>query len=286
MAARLCLALLLTALLGSGAAAAAAPAKPSRVVVIVLENRELDEVIGDPEAAFVNYLAGRGALAVNYYAVAHPSLPNYLAMLGGDTFGIAENCTECLVSGPNLATQLSRAGVSWKAYMSGLPYPCYTGGDVGRYAKRHNPFVYFPWLTSAPRRCARVVPEAELWADLEAHRLPSFSWLTPDLCHDAHDCLFSAADHYLSLLAPRIMRQLGPHGLLVVTFDEGVGDSGGGGWIATVLAGPDVPRGIQIRRVVNHYSLLAALEDRFGLPRLRFARFAPPLAPALFRATD
>ena len=256
------------------------------MVVIVLENRELNEVIGNPEAAFLNHLAGRGALAVNYYGVTHPSLPNYLALLGGDTFGIAENCTECVVYGPNLATQLSRVGISWKAYMGALPYPCYTGDDVGWYAKRHDPFVYFPSLTSVPRRCSRIVPEGELWSDLDRRALPTFSWLTPDLCHDAHDCLFAAADYHLSRLVPRIMRQLGPHGLLVVTFDEGISNSGGGGWIATVLVGPDVPHGIEIRRVVNHYSLLASLEDRFGLPRLRLAAFARPLAPALFRLTD
>ena len=270
-------------LLASASPATAAPRqKPSRVVLIVLENRELSEVIGQPEAAFLTYLARRGALAVNYYAVGHPSLPNYLALLGGDTFGIAENCTECFVTGPNLATQLSRAGISWKAYMGGLPYPCYGGDDVGLYAKRHNPFAYFPSIMALPRRCARVVPESELWADLERHTLPTFSWLTPDLCRDAHDCLFGAADYYLSLLVPRVMRQLGPHGLLVVTFDEGISDSGGGGWIATILAGPDVPHGIEVRRVVSHYSLLAGLEDRFGLPRLRLAASAPPLAPWLF----
>lgn len=254
--------------------------------MIVLENRELPEVIGSPEAPFVTYLANRGALAVNYYAVAHPSLPNYLALLGGSTYGITENCTECVVAGPNLATQLSRAGVSWKAYMGGMPSPCYTGDDVGAYAKRHNPFVYFPSITALPKRCARIVPEADLWADLERHRLPAFAWLTPDLCRDAHDCAFEAADYYLSLLVPRLMRQLGPHGLLVLTFDEGTSDSGGGGWIATVLAGPEVPHGIEVRRVATHYSLLASLEDRFGLPRLGLATFAQPLAPALFEASD
>jgi phosphatidylinositol-3-phosphatase len=254
--------------------------------VIVLENRELDEVIGSPEAPFVNYLAGRGALAVNYYAVSHPSLPNYLALLGGSTFGIAENCSDCLVEGPNLATQLSRAGISWKAYMGGMPSPCYLGDDVGQYAKRHNPFVYFPSITALPKRCARIVPDSELWADLERHRLPAFAWLTPDLCRDAHDCRFDAADYYLSLLVPRLMRQLGPHGLLVLTFDEGTSDSGGGGWIATILAGPHVPHGIEISRVANHYSLLGSLEDRFGLPRLGLAVYARALAPALFEASD
>lgn len=286
MAARLCLTLLLALLLGPPAATAAAPPKPSHTVVIVLENRELNEVIDSPEAPFVTYLAQRGALAVNYYAVAHPSLPNYLALLGGSTYGISENCTDCFVSGPNLATQLSRAGISWKAYMGGMPYPCYTGGNVGRYAKRHNPFVYFPSITALPKRCARIVPETDLLADLERRRLPTFAWLTPDLCHDAHDCRFDAADYYLSQLVPRLMRRLGPDGLLVLTFDEGTSDFAGGGWIATVLVGPDVPHGIEIQRVATHYSLLASLEDRFGLPRLGNAIYAQPLAPALFETSD
>jgi len=285
--ARLCLTLLLALLCATSAADAAGKGpKASHVFVVVLENHELDEVVGSPEAPFFNYLAQRGALAVNYYGITHPSLPNYLALLAGSTFGITENCGDCLVPGLNLATQLSRAGISWKAYMGGMPYPCYTGGNFGDYAKRHDPFVYFPSLTALPKRCARIVPEAQLWADLEAHRLPAFGWLTPDLCRDAHDCMFAAADYYLYLLVPRIMRQLGPHGLLIVTFDEGLSDSGGGGWIATILAGPDVPHGIQIRRVVNHYSLLAGLEDRFGLPRLGLAATAPPLVPWLFSAGD
>jgi len=287
MAARLCLILALAPIAAPTAATAAtAGQKPSHTVVIVLENRELDEVIGSPEAPFVSYLAARGALAVNYYAVAHPSLPNYLALLGGSTYGITENCTECVVDGPNLATQLSRAGISWRAYMESMPYPCYAGGDYGRYAKRHNPFVYFPSITALPKRCANVVPETRLLADLERHRLPTFAWLTPDLCHDGHDCRFDAADYHLSRLVPRLMRQLGPHGLLVLTFDEGVSNSGGGGWIATILAGPDVPHGIEIRRVATHYSLLASLEDRFALPRLGSAVYAQALAPALFEPRD
>lgn len=253
----------------------------------MLENREYEEVVGNPEAPYLNHLIARGAIATNYYAVDHPSLPNYLALLGGSTFGIEENCTECVVAGPNLATQLSRAGISWRAYMEDAPYPCFTGSSYDRYAKRHNPFVYFPSITALPRRCDNVVPATYLAAALEWHRLPAFAWLTPDLCQDAHDCPLSVADYYLYKLVPRITRQLGPHGLLIVTFDEGLSDAGccdlpGGGQIATVLVGPDIPRGREISLLADHYSLLASLEDRFGLPRLRLARFARPLAPSLF----
>jgi hypothetical protein len=292
---------LLAALLALAAPVAAAASGPgvdpahalrsSHLAVIVLENREYEEVVWSPEAPYFNHLIQRGALATNFYGVSHPSLPNYLALLAGDTFGIDENCTDCVVYGPNLATQLSRAGISWRAYMEGMPTPCFTGASSGRYAKRHNPFAYFPSVTALPRRCSRVVPETRLVSDLERHRLPRFLWLTPDLCHDGHDCKFNAADYHLYTLVPRIIRQLGPRGLLIVTFDEGTSDAGccgspGGGSIPTVLVGPGVPQGELIPQPANHYSLLASVEDYFGLPRLRKAAFAEPLAPALFKPTE
>jgi hypothetical protein len=254
----------------------------------VLENREYGEIVGNRrELPYFNQLVERGAIATNFYAITHPSLPNYLALLGGSTYGITSDCTECLAYGPNLATQLSRRGISWRAYMEGLPYPCYTGGDTGYYGKRHNPFVYFPSITALPKRCANVVPATQLDADLERRRLPAFGWLTPDGCHDGHDCPLSEVDLYLSELVPRITKQLGPDGLLVITFDEGFTKTGccgspGGGRIPTLLLGPDVPRGKQIKLLSTQYSLLAAIEDRFGLTRLGGAAAARPLAPALF----
>ncbi|HET7416669.1 MAG TPA: alkaline phosphatase family protein [Solirubrobacterales bacterium] len=254
----------------------------------MLENREYDEVVGNPEMPYLNGLIGRGAVATNYYTQAHPSLPNYLALLGGDTFGVSDNYLDFEIAGPNLATQLSRAGVSWRAYMEGMPYPCFTGSSYGRYTKRHNPFAYFSSITAVPERCANVVPATRLNRDLERDPLPEFAWLTPDVCNDGHDCTPGLLDLYLYELMPRIRRALGPHGLLVITWDEGrskVGCCGlpGGGRIATVLAGPAVQPGRQVEMVADHYSLLAAIEDRFGLPRLRLAAAARPLAPALFR---
>lgn len=289
MVRRLCLTMAAALLLCTGTAAAA-PAEPGRVVLTVLENHEYDEVIGSPEAPYLNRLAKRGALATNYFGVTHPSLPNYLALFAGSTFGIAENCTDCVVKGPNLATQLSRAGISWRAYMGGLPHPCFAGAEHGSYAKRHNPFAYFPAIASVPARCRQVVPETRLLADLRRRHLPEFAWLTPDLCDNGHDCPLAEADEHLRALAPQIVRQLGPHGLWVITFDEGTSDAGccgqpGGGRVATILVGPGVPRGTEIHRPANHYSLLAGIEDRFGLSRLRLARSARPLAPALFGAT-
>jgi hypothetical protein len=271
---------------------AAAPSKAEstgpRTVIIVLENHEFDEVIGSSEAPFLNRLAGRGALATRYYAISHPSLPNYLAIVGGSTFGITGDCTDCSVSGPSLAGQLSGAGISWRAYMEGMPEPCFAGAQHGQYAKRHNSFMYFPEISSNPGRCRNVVPGRWLEEDLAHHDLPTFAWFTPNLCDDGHSCDFEDADNAMAKLVPRIRGQLGQDGLLVVTFDEGESDLGccgnaAGGRVMTIVLGPGVPPGVRIASPYTHYSLLAAIEDRYHLPRLREARSARPL-PLAFGA--
>ncbi len=259
------------------AVASSGPADRSHVVVIVLENHEYGEVIGNPDAPFLNRLAKGGALATRYYAIAHPSLPNYLALLGGATFGIDENCTDCHARGASLPQQLSRAGISWRAYMEDLPHRCFKGDAGGDYVKRHNPFMYFPWIAESPRRCANVVGYPRLEADLRRHSLPAFAWIGPGLCHSAHDCGIGVADGRLAKLVPRITRQLGPDGFLAVTFDEGTSDAGYGGLatggrVATILSGPSIRPGLRLHGPYDHYSLLATIEDAFALPRLRHTR--------------
>ncbi len=253
----------------------------SRVFVVVLENHEYSQVIGNDQAPYLQRLAAQGALLTNFYAGTHPSLPNYLAILGGSTFGITYDCTGCSARDPNLALQLSKAGVSWRAYMEAMPKPCFRGGWAYPYAKKHDPFMYFPSIRET-RRCRWVVPASELQASLQTGRLPRFGWLTPDLCHDAHDCSLGAADRYLATIVPQILRDLGPHGFLVLTFDEGISSQRGGGRVATILLGPDVRHGA-IDASYNHYSLLRTLEDTFGLTHIRAARQAPPLRAAFFR---
>jgi phosphatidylinositol-3-phosphatase len=255
------------------------PTPRSHLALIVLENHEYGDVIGNPDAPFLNRLARHGALATHYYAISHPSLPNYLALLGGSTFGVESNCIDCTVRGPSLVSQLSKAGVSWRAYMGDMPHRCFAGAEAGSYVKRHNPFMYFPSITSTPERCNRVMPEARLDADLRRRRLPSFSWISPNLCDNGHNCGIGGADRHLSKLVPRLTRRLGPDGFLAVTFDEGRSDLGccgapGGGRVMTVLTGPAIRDAAHLSRRYNHYSLLATIEDAFGLPHLRHARDA------------
>jgi hypothetical protein len=267
-----------------GPAQKAAPKLPrfAHVVVIVMENKECDRVIGDSDAPYMNALARKYAFASGFYGVRHPSLPNYLALIGGSTFGISSDCTSCHVDQPNLVDQLEAAGISWKAYMEGYPSGCFTGASDGRYAKKHNPFMYFDDITGNAGRCAKVVPLTQLNADLKARKLPKFAFISPDLCNDTHDCGVKDGDRFLAGLVPKLLPALGKNGIVVITYDEGKSDTGCcgvavGGHIATIIAGPGARRTVSVRGPFTHYSVLATIEKAWRLPRLGNARSARDL---------
>ncbi|MFN2545709.1 MAG: alkaline phosphatase family protein [Actinomycetota bacterium] len=265
---------------GAGAHASTAPGRASslpnfdRVVVIVMENHEYGDVIGSSEAPYVNRLAHRFALATRFYGISHPSLPNYLALIGGSTFGIQDDCTDCSVHAGNLVDQLEGHHLSWKAYMQGMPSPCYRGAESGRYAKRHDPFMYFDDIRSNRRRCHRVVPFKQLRTDIDRGSLPRFVWLSPDLCHDGHDCALGTADLFLKHHVPELLEHLGSDGVLVLTWDEGTTADGccrlaSGGHIVTIVAGPGARKSVHRSVGLDHYSTLRTIELAWGLQPLR-----------------
>ena len=122
----------------------------SRVVVVVEENHSIGQIIGSPQAPFLNRLAAKGTLLTSYFAITHPSLPNYIAMVSGGTQEITSDCGGCNLDAPNLADQLEAAGISWKAYMEDLPAPCSDAHTAGAYAKKHDPFMYFASVRDRP----------------------------------------------------------------------------------------------------------------------------------------
>ena len=238
-----------------------------------MENAEFGDVIGSSSAPYVNALARRYGLATHSYAVTHPSLPNYIALTSGGTGGIESDCTSCSVGSANIADQLEGSGLSWKAYLEGLPRPCFAGSSSGGYAKKHNPFAYYRDIAARPERCRREVGFGALAADLRAGTLPDFAWVSPNLCDDGHDCAIHTTDRFLAMLIPRLLRELGPHGLLVLTWDEGSSEEGccgsaRGGHIATILAGEDVRAGARESAPLDSYGVLATIERAFALPRL------------------
>ena len=255
----------------TGAAQEVAP-PVSHIVLIMLENRDYDAIIGSPDAPYLNQLAAQFALADAYYGVRHPSLPNYLALLGGDTFGIHSDCTRCLVDAPNLVDALEAAGKTWKSYQEDLPTPCFLGASAGRYVLKHNPFLYFRDIREDPGRCQQVVPLAQFADDLQAGTLPDFAWISPNLRHDMHDGSVAEGDQWLAGFVPPILtsdawRQ---DGLLLVTWDEGDSDAGccglaGGGHVPLLLVSPQGRPAYHSPLPATHYSLLRTIEELWGL---------------------
>lgn len=253
------------------------------IFVIVMENHEYGDVIGNAKMPYLNDLAKRYGLATASYGVTHPSLPNYLALTGGDTFGVTSDCTDCFVNAPNLVDQLETAGKSWKAYMDGMPSPCFLGNQ-DQYAQKHDPFLYYDDVRTDPARCAKIVPFPQFSTDLAAKSLPDFVWITPDQCHDMHSCPAAQGDAWLKTWVSKILDSSAwkDGGALFITFDEGTTNDGccgqdGGGHIATLVISPNVKAGARSATPIDHYGLLRTIENAWGLPPLGAAANAASL---------
>jgi hypothetical protein len=240
------------------------PAKPlpgfSRVYVILMENEELTDVIGSPSAPYINGLAAQYGVAKAYTAVTHPSLPNYMALTSGGT-QFTTNCSGCVVDVANIADRVESAGRTWKGYMESMPVPCLTT-DSGLYAQRHNPFVHYADIVNDSARCnAHVVPFTRFASDLQTGTLPAFTWITPNVCSDMHDCGIATGDQWLSQVVPQIMGtpDFGSSVLFIV-WDEGATNTGGGGVVPLVVVSPMV-HSIQSTQAANHYDLLRTMTD-------------------------
>jgi len=248
----------------------------SHIFVIVMENHEYGAVIGNADAPYVNGLAAMYGLATNYYAASHPSLPNYFALTGGSTFGVASDCTTCYVNATNVADQVETSGRSWKAYMEDMPTPCYLGTWSGNYAMKHNPFIYYTDIRNNPTRCAaHVVPFTQFGVDMSSGQVPNFVWITPNMCNDTHDCPVSTGDAWLGNVVPRITASAAFRngGVLFITWDEGSSNAGccgdaWGGHVATLVISPMSIAGFRSKIAENHYGLLRTVEDGFRLAHL------------------
>src|SRR5207247_11055426 len=123
----------------------------------VMQNPSYAGICGSSGAPSINGLAHRYGLATNYSAIAHPSLPNYLTLTGGDAFGITSDCTKCFLDAANIVDRLEAGGRSWRAYMESMPSPCFVR-DRYPYMQKHNPFIYFNDIRTNPARCNNIVP--------------------------------------------------------------------------------------------------------------------------------
>jgi len=258
---------------GSGTPASppepAGPPTPAHVVVVVLENKDTDQVLGSPKAPYLNALAAGAAVLADSHAVAHPSQPNYLALFAGDTFGLTSDRCPLSFDRPNLAGLLTASGRSFTGFAEDLPDPGFSGCTAGGYARKHAPWTDFPALPAEVGK-----PFSAFGPDYA--QLPTVSFVVPNLCDDMHDCGVATGDAWLRDHLDGYLRWAAANNsMLVLTFDEDDADSADN-HIATIVAGPMVTPGRYDQRV-DHYSVLRTIEDAYQLPHAGQSENAAPI---------
>jgi acid phosphatase len=262
----LCLALL--AFVPKAAQAARSLADIQHVFVVIFENTNAMDSKSQP---FMKSLISKGAYLNNYHAIAHPSLPNYVALIAGDTMGVDDNGVYHL-RGKHLGDLLEAAGKSWKLYAEDYPGGCFKGSKKADYVRRHNPFMNFTNIESDPDRCqSHIVNAHALDTDIANGTLPHFSFFVPGVVNDGHDTGVAHADQWLeTTFGPKLQdSKFMSHTLFLITFDENdpandVDDN----LIYTLLLGEGVRAGAVSEQLYSHYSLLRLVEDIFHLGNL------------------
>ena len=233
------------------------PAQYDHVVWVVMENKAYGSIIGSSSAPYENQLAAQCGSAVNFFAETHPSLPNYIAMTSGSPQGIADDNPPSShpLDVPSIFSQL---GTNWRSLQESMPSNCLLTNS-GQYAVKHNPAAYF---TNIRTDCnALDVPLADP-PDVSAR----FTFVTPNLCSDTHDCSVATGDAWLQTFLGKVFAsaeyQAGKTAVFL-TWDED--DSSHSNHIATLVAAPSVAPGTAPTATFNHYSMLHTTEEMLGL---------------------
>ena len=259
------------------------------LLIILMENKNFNQINGSASAPYLNHLAHNYSLATRYTACDHPSLPNYMCLTGGNNYFSGVDCSPtgpCTTSNSSIVDRVESAGLTWRAYIEDMPSPCYTSA-FKNYTYLTNPFVFYTRIAGNSTRCAAHVvpantggkglPDDNLLNALSSKSTASnYMWLTPNLCDNMHGLTGSCptsipmGDRYLSSLVPLVLNSFifrTQKAALFITFDEGFGYFPTD-YVYTVWAGPAVKIHYQSSIQYSHYSLTTTIESAWGLQPL------------------
>ena len=263
-----------------------ATATPTKVLVVIEENHSYAQM--SAEKPYLFGLSKSYGYATDWTAITHPSLPNYLAIAGGSTFGINDDRNPAAHDGqigqaPSVFDQALDAGKSAGTYAESMPsadtchlddYPIGAATD----AVRHNPWAYFP--ASRSRCRSRDLSLAGFAAAAKGDALPNVSFLIPNLCDDAHSCPLAAADAFLQRTLPDVLASkdfTSGRLTVVVTADED--DRHSGNVVLTSVLSTHLS-GKVVSTHLTHYSLTRYIAEVLGVTPLGDGRTAPDLKSA------
>lgn len=255
--------------------------RPAKVVIVILENHGYEQIIGSSSAPYINSLAGgkNTALFTSFYAIEHPSQPNYLDLFSGANQGVTNDDLPSGIpfSSANLASALIASGLTFATFSEDLPEMGSLVFASGAYARKHNPASF--WQGTGTNQ---LPPETNRpFSDFPQNYslLPTVSFVVPNLENDMHN----GADPERIVRGDNWVREnmdayaqwaVENNGLLVITFDEDDGCCGNR--IPTLIVGESVQSG-SYSDSYSLFSLLRTVEDMYGLTHSGAASAASPL---------
>jgi PE family/Phosphoesterase family len=286
------------------------------VQVIYLENKGVGNIIGSPNAPYINSLINSQDYVSNYYALGHPSNPNYFRIMGGSDFGIAYNPVSNVINAPSLMQEMDQAGISWAGYAQGMPFPGATMSS-GTYAPDALPFLEFKYVfNNTPAYLqTHLLPTTQLSTDFaDPNTAPRFAWIAADSANNMEGpintpgslgrwALSQLTSHQYNVAAGDAFTQQEVQAIeasptwnssqsdvIYITMDEdsnnlslGLGNEGNHVVMIAIPNQAAVAAGMQpgpyvVTDYANQYSLMATIEDNLGLPPLTANdTYAPPM---------
>ncbi|KAG0255160.1 hypothetical protein DFQ27_006391 [Actinomortierella ambigua] len=238
-----------------------------RILVVFMENTDYTEAAGNEHMVA---LAKRGVLLSDLSATTHPSQPNYVAFLSASIDGIHDNGNH-KSKRENLVDLLEAKGISWKGYQEDYPGGCFLFDSTNLlYRRKHNPFMSFASITNNPTRCAKIVNANQLNADIANHNVPQFAFYTPNMDHNGHDTSLRYSSNWLHGFIEPLLNNADfmKNTAIVITFDEDETKiPSNHNRVYSILLGGAVrasPGTVDITPY-THYSILATIEDNWGL---------------------
>src|SRR5881409_3358003 len=242
---------------GSGPVSSEATNNFDQLVVVLMENKNLNEVYGP--APYMTQLADQYSFSQGWSSITNPSQPNYIAIMGASTFGVGGDGNHPNLNHPTLVDMIEASGHTWNAIAEGSGSGCSINPDRG---EDHFPFLSYTTITGNSARCANLHSggPADVVAALNAGT--NFIWFTPNDGHNMHDNSVASGDSWLQSWVPQLLSAMsGKHATLFLTYDEGYASPP---LVYSGFSGPAAKQAYKSTTSYTHYSLLKLIEDVWG----------------------
>ncbi|CAG8909309.1 unnamed protein product [Penicillium egyptiacum] len=247
----------------------------NRFVDIWLENTDYEDAASDENLA---KLAKEGILLTNYWAISHPSQPNYCAAAGGDAFGMdSDDFLQIPSNVSTIADLFDTKHISWGEYQEDMPHAGYQGkryplDGAKSYVRKHNPLIQFNSVTDDAVRPRQIKNFTTFYEDLKHHSLPQHMFITPNMVNDAHDSNITFAGNWTDrFLSPLLKDEyFTKDSLVLLTFDENDTKPYPNRLFSFLVGGavPEHLKGTTDDTFYTHYSMIASMSANWGLPSL------------------